>query len=82
MCVYCNYTCQAKAWEEYHRWECDGISKHFWNDMSYFAMRMLIIGLEARFGRVHPYESLSKLNTDIENFSKRELCEILKVKRS
>lgn len=78
----------ANAWNKYHKWECDGIRRHYWNDMSYFAMRMLFIGVPSKFIEKSgnkityyddEYSGFSHLHANIEEKSKQALSRILMV---
>lgn len=88
MAVYCNQFCLKNAWHEFHKWECDGMSRHFWHDSNaYFALRMLFIGVPFNFNNGltnnpncnNVYECVKELKTNIRNKTRLDFSDILKV---
>ncbi|KAJ8910843.1 hypothetical protein NQ315_015578 [Exocentrus adspersus] len=53
VCIFCSRMCMLFAYENYHRYECYGVQRHFWSmedtDYSYLSLRMMLYGASKKF---------------------------------
>ncbi|XP_066151253.1 SET and MYND domain-containing protein 4-like isoform X1 [Euwallacea fornicatus] len=91
--IYCSLSCLLQSHNDYHRFECEGLQRHFWTledtDFSYIAFRMVLYG--ARYNFVHNisdnhdkwgidgnnYPFVYKLKSNFDRMPVRKIYEIL-----
>nr|XP_022900036.1 SET and MYND domain-containing protein 4-like [Onthophagus taurus] len=67
--MYCDENCRDESWNEFHKWECAGMTAGIWYDLgvAYPAFRGVVKALEANLPKLESsYESM------VENFGNKE----------
>lgn len=93
ICLFCNDNCRHAAWIQYHRFECYGLQRHFWeNDVSFTALRTLLLGIDTEdflFGvinssakHISAYRYIYNSESHMVQKSTKELNVILHVRNS
>lgn len=68
--MYCSDDCRDKAWNYYHRWECNGILNTFEDQigMGHLAFRILLKGAQVNYDIKddHDYKPVYNLVTNLD----------------